>query len=418
MKKIILVALAAVSFTAANAQSAKLVSANNYLREYSREGDPESLAKAKEAIDLAAENPDTKDQAKTHYYKGQIYLAIFQKNLRLATEKSTEQDPKKKEAAAFLIVPVGDLKTAYDAYSKAKSLDTKGNYTSLIDKDINEAISPYFSNKGSYDYRAKNYTSAMECFDKSYEISGKKDTSLLYNCAIAAVQAADYAKAKEYYNRLIELKVGQSKSYGQLMNVYFMAKDTAGAIDVLKKGRIAYPSDISLLLNETDIYIKTNKSAEALANLNQAIVAKPNDHVLYFARGNMYDNLANPKDAKGKELEKPKDSEQNMKLAEADYKKSLEIKGDYFDALYNLGALYYNNGVVQGNKANTITDQKKYEAEIKLANDEFAKAVTILEKALTVNDKDRATMTALKNIYYRLQMKDKGDAMKERLKNN
>jgi tetratricopeptide (TPR) repeat protein len=194
-------------------------------------------------------------------------------------------------------------------------------------------------------------------------------------------------------------------------------KDTVGGLEVLKKGRAAYPNDINLLLNETDFYIKSNKSAEALANLNQAIQAKPNDHILYFARGNMYDNLSNPKDAKGKELEKPKDAEEKMKLAEADYKKSLEIKADYFDALYNLGALYYNNGVNLGNKANTITDQKKYEAEIKRANDEFNKAVPMLEKAHSLNEKDKATIVALKNIYYRLQMKEKGDAMKEKLKN-
>jgi len=186
---------------------------------------------------------------------------------------------------------------------------------------------------------------------------------------------------------------------------------------VLKKGRAAFPNDINLLLNETDFYIKNNRSQEALTNLNQAIAAKPNDHVLYFARGNMYDNLANPKDEKGKDLDKPKDAEEKMKLAEADYKKALEIKPDYFDALYNLGALYFNNGVNLGNKANSITDQKKYDAEIAKANEEFNKAVPILEKALSVNDKDRATMSALKSIYYRIGMKDKGDAMKEKLKN-
>ncbi len=132
----------------------------------------------------------------------------------------------------------------------------------------------------------------------------------------------------------------------------------------------------------------------------------------------MYDNLSNPKDAKGKELEKPKNADENMALAEADYKKSLELKPDYFDALYNLGALYYNKGVNMANKANTITDQKKFESEIVKANDEFTKAIPILEKALSLNDKDKATMLALKNIYYRMQMKEKGDAMKFMLAGN
>ncbi len=416
MKKIILLFIATVSIITANAQSAKVVSAWKYLKDYNDSQDPDYIAKAKEAIDLAADNADTKDQAKTQVYKGQIYLAIFQKNLRVETEKNKDPDPKKKEAAGFQAVSASEAVTAYDAFAKAKTLDTKGNYTSDIGNGIAQ-ITVYISNKAVYDYNAKNYASALSSFEKAYEITGSKDTTTLYNCAVTAERAGNFDKAKLYYQKMADAKVGRGSTYVQLMNIYMDMKDTTGAMDVMKKGRAAFPSDINLLLNETDFYIKSNKSAEALANLNQAIQAKPNDHVLYFARGNMYDNLSNPKDEKGKELEKPKDADEKMKLAEADYKKALEIKPDYFDALYNLGALYFNNGVNLGNKANTITDQKKYDVEIAKANEEFNKAVPILEKALSVNDKDRPTMSALKSIYYRLQMKEKGDAMKEKLKN-
>jgi tetratricopeptide (TPR) repeat protein len=295
-------------------------------------------------------------------------------------------------------------------------LDTKGNYTSDIKSGIDE-ITVYISNKAVYDYNAKNYSAALSSFEKAYEITGSKDTTTLYNLAVTSERAANYEKAKLYYQKMTDQKVGRGTTYVQLMNVYLSLKDTTGGFEVLTKGRAAFPNDMNLLLSQTDYYIKTNKSAEALANLNQAIAAKPNDYILYFARGNMYDNLSNPKDAKGKEVEKPKNADEQMALAEADYKKSLELKPDYFDALYNLGALYYNKGVNMANKANTITDQKKFESEIVKANDEFAKAIPILEKALSLNDKDKATMLALKNIYYRMQMKEKGDAMKEKLKN-
>lgn len=416
MKRIVLLILAGACFSTANAQSAKVVSAWKYLKDYNESQDPEYIAKAKEAIDLAAENPDTKEQAKTHVYKGQIYLAIFKKNLKAATEKSTDPDPKKKETVAFQTVSPTELYSAYDAFKKGQSLDAKGNFTSEIKNGIAE-ITVYVSNKAIYDYNGKNFAASLTSFEKAYEIGGSKDTGTLSNMAITAERAADMVKAKEYYQKMADAKVGRGGTYIQLMNIYLNTKDTVGGMDVLKKGRVAFPNDINLLRNEIDMYIKTGKTNEALANLNQAIAAQPTDHVLYFARGNMYDNLANPKDSKGKDLDKPKDAAERSAMAEADYKKAIEIKADYFEALYNLGALYYNNGVVQGNKANTITDQKKYEAEIKLANDEFAKAVTILEKALSLNGTDRSTMVALKNIYYRLQMKEKGDAMKEKLKN-
>lgn len=407
---------ASVSIITANAQSAKVVSAWKYLKDYTESQDPDYIAKAKEAIDLAAENPDTKEQAKTQVYKGQIYLALFNKSLREGEAKSKETDPAKKQAASFQNASPADLYTAYDAYAKARSLDAKGNYKTEVSNGINE-VSILIANKAVHDYNAKNYPAALASFEKAFQISDSKDTATLTNAAITAERAENFDKAKQYYQKMAEMKVGRGATYIQLMNVFMNLKDTVGGLDVLKKGRAAFPNDINLLLNETDFYIKSNKSVEALNNLNQAIAAKPGDYILYFARGNMYDNLSNPKDAKGKELEKPKDADEKMKLAEADYKKSLELKPDYFDALYNLGALYYNNGVALGNKANTITDQKKYEAEIARANDEFNKAVPILEKALSVNGKDKATMVALKNCYYRLQMKEKGDAMKEKLKN-
>lgn len=416
MKRIILLVAASVSIITANAQSAKVVSAWKYLKDYKDSQDQDYIMKAKEAIDLASENPDTKDQAKTQVYKGQIYLELFQRSLKTELDKKKDPDPKKNESAAYQAIGTQDLFTAYDAFAKAKTLDTKGNYASDITNGIN-TISFYAYNKASNDYNSKNYASALTAFEKVFQIGGSKDTAVLTNMAITAERGADYAKAKEYYQKMADQKVGQAGTYLQLMNISMNMKDTTGGIEALKRGRAMYPNDINLLLNETDFYIKANKSAEALANLNVAIQAKPNDHVLYFARGNMYDNLSNPKDAKGKELDKPKDADEKMKLAEADYKKSLEIKPDYFDALYNLGALYYNNGVNLGNKANTIQDQKKYEAEIVKSNEEFNKAVPILEKALAVNGKDKATMVALKNCYYRLQMKEKGDAMKEKLKN-
>ena len=416
MKRIILSVVAAVTILTASAQPAKVVSAWKYLKDYKDSQDPDYIVKAKEAIDLASENPDTKDQAKTQVYRGQIYLELFKKNLRAENEKNKDADPKKKEAAAFQAVSPTELLTAYDAFAKAKSADAKGNYTTDINNGIGE-ITVYISNKAVYDYNAKNYAAALSDFEKAYEITGSKDTLTLSNLAITAERAGNYEKAKLYYQKMADAKVGRGSTYVQLMNTYLTLKDTVGGIEALKKGRAAFPNDINLLRNEIDIYIKTNKTTEALANLNQAIAAQPTDHVLYFARGNMYDNLSNPKDSKGKELEKPKDSDEKMKMAEADYKKAIELKPDYFDALYNLGALYYNNGVVLGNKANTITDQKKYDIEIVKANEEFAKAVTVLEKAHSVNDKDKATMTALKNIYYRLQMKEKGDAMKAKLTN-
>lgn len=416
MNKIILFSVFSLTSFGIMAQSAKVTSANKYYGDYMREKDADYLAKAKEAIDLASEHPDTKDAAKTHVYKGQIYMAIFEKDLRANTEKSPETDLKKKEAAGYQATSTTELTIAYEAYKKAKSLDTKGNYTSETNGGINKA-SVYASNKGIYDYDAKNYTNALTSFELSYSISESKDSNMLNSCALSAYLSNNYDKAKSYYQKMIDNKQGLGKTYSTLVDVYFAAKDTTGGLAVLKKGRAAYPNDVALLISETNFYLRNNQSKEAIDNLNQAIKAEPTNANLYLVRGNMYDNLANPKDKDGKDLEKPKDYPDMFKKAEEDYKKAIELKPDYFDALYNLGALYNNNGVYIAKAADKITDNAKYQAENQKATEEFNKAVPVLEKAHEINPKDKSTMYALKQIYMRTQQMDKLKSINEKLKN-
>jgi Flp pilus assembly protein TadD len=195
-----------------------------------------------------------------------------------------------------------------------------------------------------------------------------------------------------------------------------MLKDTAAGVETLKKGRLAYPNDINLLTSEINYYLKTNNSTEAINNLNFALIAKPTDANLFLVRAILYDNIANPKDATGKDLAKPKDYADKLALAEADYKKAIEFKPDYFDALYNLGALYNNKGAFIAKEANKIANEAKYKVENAKATEEFNKAMPVLEKALQINPKDNNTLFALKQIYSRLQLLDKLKAINEKLK--
>jgi len=417
MKKIVLVVAMGFITYGTFAQSAKVTSAYKYFSDYNREKDPEYLTKAKEAIDLAAEHPDTKESAKTHVYKGQIYMAIFEKALRDNTDKASDPDVKKKEVIGYQTTPTDNLSIAYEAYKKAKSLDAKGIYTAETTNGINRAL-VFATNKGIYDYNAKNYASALTSFELAYGISDSKDDDLLNNCALTAELSQNYDKAKAYYQKLIDNKKADGGKYSSLADVYFMAKDTAGGLDIIKKGRAAFPNDIGLLITETNFYLKNNQNKEAIDNLNVAVKAEPTNANLFLVRGNMYDNLANPKDKDGKDLDKPKDYQDLFKKAEEDYKKAIELKPDYFDALYNLGALYNNNGVHIAKLADKITDNAKYQAENAKATEEFNKAVPVLEKAHEINPKDKNTMYALKQIYMRTQQMDKLKAINEKLKNN
>ena len=415
MKRIVLLLLITIQAISGYSQRGKANNAQYYLKDFNSTKDTASLRRAKENIDLASEHPDTKDKASTQITKGQIYLQLYEANRRIQEEKLMSiSDPNKRTFAAFQNTPTAELEIAYQSFLKGKTLDLKGDYTTELKLLTNIGI--YFNNTGRADYNAKKYPEALAAFEHAYEISGSSDTTVLYFCATSAELAKEYSKAKGYYQKMTDAKLGGGNTYSSLVNVYLMMQDTIGGMAVLKKGRTDYPNDINLVISETNYFLKTNNSKEALNNLNIAIQAKPTDANLFLVRGNIFDNLANPKDASGKDLEKPKDYESNIKMAELDYKKAIEIRPGYFDALYNLGVLYFNQGALLNKLADGIKDNAKYNVANAKADQQFSNAMPILEKALEANSKDRNTMIALKQIYTRLAMLEKAKAMNEKLK--
>lgn len=438
MKKLTLLLLLIMPVIAFS-QSAKLTNAINYLDDYNKNPkDQESLTKAKENIDIVSQNPEMKDPGKVMKFKGLIYEAVFEYNLRTQTEKLTASiaDPNQRAFAAYQNTSVAELDVAAQAYGAiTKTVDPKGIY-SLDVSNGKERIVSHFFNKANTEFNQEKYDASLQLFEKAYEIDETKDTNILNNMGLAALNAGRFDKAKGAYEKLIEAKVGGPKAYSLLVQSDYELKDTAAAIAVLKKGRALYPSDRSLIDTETNYYLKTNKREEAKKNLNQLIIARPQEATLYLARGGLYDKEANPEDAQGKALPRPTNFNELIKLAEADYQKAIELcepaykniaslkkdeqdllKTNYSQGLFNLGAVYFNAGVSIAKEADRITDNAKFAAENKKANANFNKAMPLLEKALEINPTDRSTMEALKQVYSRLELADKLKDLNARLKN-
>ena len=96
------------------------------------------------------------------------------------------------------------------------------------------------------------------------------------------------------------------------------------------------------------------------------------------------------------------------------YAKSLEIKPDYFDANYNLGALYFNKAVQMVNDANDMwkprmsKEESNKQSEMEAGGKAmFSTALPYLEKALDVDPEDRETLRSLRDIYARIGMDEK-----------
>src|SRR5690606_27411640 len=120
----------------------------------------------------------------------------------------------------------------------------------------------------------------------------------------------------------------------------------------------------------------------------------------YFSLGVVYDNL------------------DNKEAAIEAYTNALEIDPDYFDANYNLGALYFNQGVEMNNAANEIKDNKKYEAARAEARKVFEKSLPYLEKAHELDKADIGAISSLMQLYALIGQNDKYSEMKALLEAN
>ncbi len=370
MKKLAFLFAFVLSVVFVSAQNSKVQSALNYSKpQYNQ------LDKAKTAIDLACEHEKTIGKAKTWKVKGQVYQAIAQSS-----------DEK------FKALSENPLDEAVAAYKKALELDTKGQYKNDIENQL-KLIGVLMVNKGIELFNAKDYKGALRNFEGSIGIDevvsvGKIDTMVIFNAGIAAEKAKLYDKALNYYQQTADLKFEGSKVYGYMANIENERGDTAKYVDYLKKGVEAYPSDNdALMVSLINHYLSVDKSDLALEYLTKAIEKDPTNQTFYFAQGALYDKL------------------KDFDNAKASYEKAVEIKPDYFDAYYNLGALFFNRGADMLKEANNIPPNKQaeYEAAVKESFKELAKALPYLEKAHEIDSSEKSTMLTLKEIYFKLR---------------
>ncbi len=401
------------------AQKNKVLNAYNYNRSYEKSGKCSDLAKGIQEIEPATQHEQTMNMAKTWKYRGDLYFNII-----------VSQDNQCKQVAPDA------LDKAYESYIKAlklnfdnpelRQLDIENNkedlmkfMMALMDKNNKfedpsytaeiigakfPVLSNAFINEGVNQFQQKqDYNKAYEMFAKGAsvaQLTGKTDTLALYYAAIAAQKAGKNEEAKTIFEALTQLKYdggGEGpKIYSFLAQIYKEEGNQEKYIETIQRGRKAYPNDKALILEELDYYLQKGENRQALNNLNLAIEKDPQNHVLYFARGTIYDKQG------------------DIAKAEKDYLKAIELKSDYFDAIYNLGALYYNNGVEYNNKANDLPpSQVKQAKELQdKANAEFKKALPFLEKANQLQPDDMTVVQSLQKIYALTGDREKYNALK------
>ena len=381
MRNLLTILLLFIGFSVSYAQPSKIVSCHNYLKRG-------NLKKAHKVIEEAVTSGKTKekDMAKAWYYRGKTYHAIFQ---------SKEEKYQKLDAD-----PLGK---AVESYQKSLACDKKNKYTKDNIHNLKVAVSQYFNLAIDF-YNKENYPRAISSFEAVLKLNEVKeiarlDTQVIYNLALAANKAKDNEKAIIYFEKCLNYKYGGISIYYTLINLYQEKKETEKRLTLIKKGIDDYPNENSqLILLLVNHYLETKQTTEALAYLKIAIEKDGKNASLYFAQGTLFDELKQYEDA--------------LKS----YNKATELKPDYFDAWYNIGALYNNkaaDAIKKSNDSEEDADYQKYKEE---ADEAFNLALEPLEKAYALNSEDKNTLISLKQIYYKLQMMDKYKEIDAKLK--
>jgi tetratricopeptide (TPR) repeat protein len=168
------------------------------------------------------------------------------------------------------------------------------------------------------------------------------------------------------------------------------------AQSAIREAREIQPDDVSLLLNEADLYIKiSNKSddeqeRELYRNkfknlMEKAIDLEPNNGILYYNLGVIY-------------------SEQGeLSLAKEKYSQAIKLIPDYVDAYLNLVSVILEDEAAMVEEMNSLgnsrKDNERYD-ELKLERqDLYRECVPILEELLNISPSNIDALNTLKNIY-------------------
>jgi tetratricopeptide (TPR) repeat protein len=388
------------------AQQKNVVSAINYLGYYNKDKDANDLIEAKKYIDLATLDAETGAKAKTWANRAEIYMNLHNsKDAKLAELKN------------------GALDEAAKAYAQTLKLDEKGNYPQA--KQGLKVCAIIASNSGIENFKAAKYPEALNNFEKSIQLNEEFmktiDSNAVYNAALSAEKSQNYDKAVQYFQKAIDIKYGGAEDgpmlYSLLADSYLKKGDKTNYIGTIQKGRQAYSNDKQLILSELNYFIETGKYREAVTNLELAMSKEPSNEIFPFNIGVIYDQLANPVD--GKSAPSEKEFNEYVEKAEASYKKAIEINPNYFDALYNIGALYFNKAVKQSEIVNNIKDNAKYKVESAKVDEIFKKSLPYLEKGEEIRTNDYATYKSLigtlQKLYLMTEQSDKSMACKSRL---
>lgn len=317
---------------------------------------------AKKFIDLAAVNPETAEDMKMHFYKGQIYYALV--------ELTTVDVMKGVAVDKDLIEQNSNISTA--SFKKVIE-DPKKTFKKDAEDFINLRAEMAFS-MGIKAYNDKNFEQATQMFAGAYQIQ-----------KFIGVEFKD-----AYTNGTLSLN-NYVDSLLKVKNFDDASKMSETVLEIM-------PTNIDVIITLININLQKGDAVVAEKYLSKGLELDPKNKQLYYVLGTSYIDL-----------------KQNDR-AEQSLSKALEIDPDYTEAQYQLGAHLFNWANELKYEAGQLDYKNPKVSQLEEQSKEvLGRALIVLEKYIEKNPNEKAILNILVKTHYNLGNTEKSAEYKKRV---
>jgi tetratricopeptide (TPR) repeat protein len=264
----------------------------------------------------------------------------------------------------------------------------------------------------NYAVNSKDYNLSLELYLKLKEKNYTGDGEGFYAINIKSQKEESFSTKAE---REIYIKAGTHEKprdeklpskrpeiYKNIALIYLELGKAAEAKLALKEARKENPDDVSLMVSESNIYLKENDMVSYKKLISEALEKNPNNADLVFNLGVISYN--------------------NKELADAEkyYLKAIEIDSNYINAYLNLAILKLDAEKILIDKMNKLgtsaPEMKKYDVLKKQREDVYKGAIPYLKKVVELDPQNVEAIKTLIGVYNAIEMFDEAKALKAQLK--
>ncbi len=272
------------------------------------------------------------------------------------------------------------------------------------------AISPqdtaYVQNSGLAYYFSGNYNKSIEQYNELLN-TGYTGISKTFSAVNAISGAREIFASEEEMNKRVKMKLASDPKVEErpsqrneivkmIAKNYIALKDNEKALEAIHEAQKENPNDYGLLVDEANVYFAMGNNQMFKEKLEQAVTINPTDPTLYYNIGVMKMEL------------------NDLDGAIESFKKALELKPDYIDAINNIGASVLKKAeAIVEQMNNSLSDFDKYDKLQAQQLQIYREALPYYEQVYQMDNQNISVMQTLMGIYENLEMYEKAKEIRE-----